>query len=199
MSGLTSPTVGEIAKALVAAQATFKPAVRDATNPHFGSKFVSLTGVIDAVSASLRDAGIAFVQATDVTDNGGTVLVTTLIHESGEWLSGRYPVRAVKQDPQSEGSALTYARRYALMSLVGIAPEDDDGAAGSAPDHDAEAREHEREGLRREIQAAAVGRGLSSWADIQSDYQAWAEGRTIAAASNADLAKYRDYLKAAVA
>jgi hypothetical protein len=60
------------------------------------------------------------------------VLVTRLIHESGEWLGSRYPVHPVKADPQGEGSALTYARRYALMALVGIAPEDDDGNAANA-------------------------------------------------------------------
>lgn len=133
MSGLHSDTMGKIAAALIDAQADFKPAVKDGTNPHFQSKFVTLTGVLDAVSDSLRKHRIAVVQQTDVTDAGGCVLVTRLIHESGEWVGGRYPVRPVKQDPQSEGSALTYARRYALMSLVGIAPEDDDGHAASQP------------------------------------------------------------------
>ena len=106
--------------------------MKDATNPAFRSKYVSLQGTLNAVEQALRDQGIAIVQQTDIDDTG-TILVTRLIHESGEWLGSRYPIRPVKQDPQGEGSALTYARRYALMALVGIAPEDDDGNAASAP------------------------------------------------------------------
>lgn len=131
--GLNSETLGNVAAALIAAQAEFAPALKDATNPHFNSKFVSLQGVLTAVASALRANGIALVQQTDRDDDGTTVLVTSLIHTSGEWLSAVYPVRPIKSDPQAEGSALTYARRYSLMALVGIAPEDDDGHAASQP------------------------------------------------------------------
>lgn len=132
-AGLDSPTIGKITAALLDAQAEFKPAVKNATNPHFQSKFVDLAGVIEAVGEALRKHRIAVVQPTDRDEDGTTVLLTRLIHESGEFLGGRYPVKGVKPDPQAEGSALTYARRYALMAMVGIAPEDDDGHAASAP------------------------------------------------------------------
>lgn len=131
MTALQSDSVAEITKALIQAMRAFKPAVKDSENPHFRSKFVSLEGVYDAVRDALLDNGIASVQPTKIVD-GKTVLVTKLLHTSGEWLSGEYPVNAVKQDPQGEGSAMTYARRYALMAMVGIAPEDDDGNAASA-------------------------------------------------------------------
>lgn len=126
---LTSETITAIMPAFIKAQGNFAPALKSATNPHFNSKYVALDGVIDAVSGALRDEGIAIMQQTDVTEHGGTILITRLIHESGEWIASRYPVHPVKSDPQGEGSALTYARRYALMALVGIAPEDDDGNA----------------------------------------------------------------------
>lgn len=125
---LTSETITAIMPAFIKAQGNFAPALKSATNPHFKSKYVALDGVIDAVAGALRDQGIAIMQMTDIEDSR-TVLITRLIHESGEWLGGRYPVYPVKADPQGEGSALTYARRYALMALVGIAPEDDDGNA----------------------------------------------------------------------
>jgi len=125
---LTSESISAIMPAFIKAQGNFAPAVKSATNPHFKSKYVALDGVIDAVAAPLRAEGIAIVQMTDVVD-AQTILVTRLIHESGEWIGSRYPVHPVKADPQGEGSALTYARRYALMALVGIAPEDDDGNA----------------------------------------------------------------------
>lgn len=126
---LTSDTITKIMPAFIKAQGNFLPALKKADNPHFKSKFVALDGVIDAVADALRAEGIAIMQQTDITDHGGTILISRLIHESGEWVAGRYPIHPVKSDPQGEGSALTYARRYALMALVGIAPEDDDGNA----------------------------------------------------------------------
>jgi hypothetical protein len=127
---LTSDSISAFMPAFLKAQAAFKPAIKDATNPHFKSKYVALDGVLEAVAKPLRDCGIAIVQQTDIED-AQTILITRLIHESGEWIAGRYPVHPVKADPQGEGSALTYARRYALMALVGIAPEDDDGNAAT--------------------------------------------------------------------
>lgn len=128
MNGLSSDTITKITPALIKAQGEFAPAVKAKVNPHFKSKYVPLDVVIDAIAEPLRNNGIAILQQTDIQD-ARTVLVTRLIHESGEWIAGRYPVHPVKADPQGEGSALTYARRYALMALVGIAPEDDDGNA----------------------------------------------------------------------
>lgn len=124
----TSETITAIMPALLKAQAAFAPAVKAKVNPHFKSKYVPLDAVLDAIAEPLRNNGIAILQPTTIQD-ARTVLVTRLVHESGEWIEGRYPVHPVKADPQGEGSALTYARRYALMALVGIAPEDDDGNA----------------------------------------------------------------------
>jgi hypothetical protein len=125
---LTSESISAIMPALIKAQSQFAPAVKAKVNPHFQSKYVPLDAVIDAIAQPLRDNGIAIVQQTDIED-ARTILITRLVHESGEWIAGRYPVHPVKADPQGEGSALTYARRYALMALAGIAPEDDDGNA----------------------------------------------------------------------
>jgi hypothetical protein len=131
---MMSDSIEKITPALIKARAAFSPAVKDATNPHFQSKFVSLAGVITAIDQALDANGLIVLQPTRIGDDGKTVLVTTLLHESGEWIAGEYPITAAKQnDPQAEGSAMTYARRYALMAMVGIAPEDDDGNAASAP------------------------------------------------------------------
>ena len=125
---LTSDSITKITPALIKAQSEFAPAVKAKVNPHFKSKYVPLDAVLDAIAEPLRANGIAILQQTDIQD-ARTVLLTRLVHESGEWIAGKYPVHPVKADPQGEGSALTYARRYALMALVGIAPEDDDGNA----------------------------------------------------------------------
>lgn len=128
-----SDSVAKIAPALIEAKLMFKAAVKDAENPHFRSKFVSLQGVHDAIDEGLARNGLIAMQPTRIGEDGKTVLVTTLLHSSGEWIAGEYPITAAKaNDPQAEGSAMTYARRYALMAMVGIAPEDDDGNAASA-------------------------------------------------------------------
>ena len=120
-----------IATALVQAQKAFGPALKSATNPHFRSKYADLAACVDAVMSSLNAAGIALIQKSYDSDNG-VMVETVFVHESGETLEcGILHVPASKQDPQGYGSALTYARRYSLMAACGIAPEDDDGNAGS--------------------------------------------------------------------
>lgn len=123
----------EIASAFVKAQKAFAPALKTNTNPHFKSRYVGLDGCIEAVIDALNSNGIALLQPTH-EDSTGVTVETVFLHESGEMLSGgKLHVPASKQDPQGYGSALTYARRYSLMSACGIAPEDDDGNAASKP------------------------------------------------------------------
>jgi hypothetical protein len=120
-----------IATALVKAQKAFGPALKTATNPHFKSRYADLAACVEAVIGGLNDNGIALIQKCyDCTD--GVMVETMFVHESGEMLEcGILHVPAAKHDPQGYGSALTYARRYSLMAACGIAPEDDDGNAGS--------------------------------------------------------------------
>jgi len=121
----------QIAKAFVQAQKNFAPALKTSLNPHFKSKYVGLDGCVEAVIDALNDAGIALVQKTHQSEKG-VIVETVLMHESGESLSGgMMEVPASKNDAQGYGSALTYARRYSLMAICGIAPEDDDGNAAS--------------------------------------------------------------------
>ena len=121
----------QIATALVKAQKAFGPALKTATNPHFKSRYADLAACVEAVIGGLNDNGIALIQRNSLDDDGVTV-ETVFLHESGEMLEcGKLHVPAAKHDPQGYGSALTYARRYSLMAACGIAPEDDDGNAGS--------------------------------------------------------------------
>ena len=121
----------EIAAALVAAQSAFQPALKNSQNPHFRSKYADLGACIDAVIDALHANGIALIQHTDESDKG-IIISTTFLHRSGEiYDAGSLFVPASQQTPQAYGSALTYARRYSLMTACGIAPEDDDGNAAS--------------------------------------------------------------------
>lgn len=121
----------EIASAFVKAQKAFGPALKTSTNPHFRSRYADLAACVEAVIASLNDAGIAMLQVVHECETG-VIVETVFLHESGETMnSGKLYVPATKHDAQGFGSALTYARRYSLMAACGIAPEDDDGNAAS--------------------------------------------------------------------
>ena len=122
-----------LSAALVKAQKAFGRALRSSTNPHFKSRYADLSAVVEAVVGSLNDNGIMLTQRLTPA-SGGVQVETFFIHSSGEELgSGPMFVPANKQDAQGYGSALTYARRYSLMCACGVAPEDDDGHAASAP------------------------------------------------------------------
>ena len=123
----------KIAKALVKAQSEFGSAVKGSANPFFKSKYADLATCVEAVMGALNNNGICLMQNCHESDTG-VVVETIFLHESGESISnGRLHVPAAKNDPQGYGSALTYVRRYSLMAACGIAPEDDDGNAGSRP------------------------------------------------------------------
>ena len=129
---MQSETIGKLAEALSKAQGSMSAAAMDGNNPHFRSRYATLTAVWDACRKPLADNGLAVVQAFRVDENGLLLLVTKLVHTSGEWMLSEYPVTPQKNDPQGFGSAVTYARRYTLSSLVGVvADDDDDGNAAS--------------------------------------------------------------------
>lgn len=130
---LLVPAYGKLAEALAAAQGELKPAAKDSKNPFFKSSYADLTSVWECIRAALSKNGLAVVQTLDVQgDKALTVLKTMLLHKSGEFITSTYPVKPIKDDPQGVGSAITYARRYALSALVGVvADEDDDGEAAT--------------------------------------------------------------------
>jgi hypothetical protein len=125
-----SEQIGELAAALAKAQGQMGSAHKDASNPFFKSKYADLSSIVDAIKGPLSANGIAYVQTTD-TDDSGVLVETTLIHSSGQWISGSLRMRPVKDDPQGIGSCITYARRYGLQAIVGLDADDDDGNAAS--------------------------------------------------------------------
>lgn len=120
-----------IAAALASAQKVMGKALKDTQNPHFKSKYADLASVMDACMGALNDNGIAVIQPLVETEFGRSV-ETRFIHVTGDELFTSIPLIVGKNDMQGLGSAITYARRYGLMSLAGIAPEDDDGNAAAA-------------------------------------------------------------------
>ena len=119
-----------IAAALAKAQAEMGKAIKESANPAFRSKYADLGNVMDACLPALNKHNIAVIQPI-VSDMDGRFVKTILIHESGETLECAVPLIVGKNDMQGLGSAITYGRRYGLMSMAGIAPEDDDGNAAA--------------------------------------------------------------------
>ena len=128
----SSGELNALAESLAKAQGVMVPAKKGAVNPFFKSKYADLASVWDVCRGPLSENGLSVVQTILVQSSfppapDHTILQTILLHISGQWIESNYPVNPVKDDPQGIGSALTYARRYALMAMIGIAPEDDDG------------------------------------------------------------------------
>lgn len=126
---MTEKTLG-IAKAFVEAQKEFGQVLKKADNPFFKSKYADLASVHDAVIDALHNHDIALLQKTHECDNG-VKIETVFMHVSGEQISGGVLFVPAQQDAQKYGSALTYARRYSLLSACGLPAEDDDGNSAS--------------------------------------------------------------------
>lgn len=125
-----SETINELAAALSKAQAKMDFASRDSANPFFHSKYADLASVWGACRGPLTENGLSIVQSPS-SDGPIVTVETLLLHTSGQWISCSLSASAAKPDAQSIGSAITYLRRYTLQSLVGVAPDDDDGNAAS--------------------------------------------------------------------
>jgi len=113
-------------EALCNAQAVMIGAIKDSTNPHFKSKYADISSVIEAIREPFADNGLCFTQIVDLLDNGYHVLITRLMHVSGEQIESKM-LLPHNPNPQKVGAELTYFRRYSLMAIAGLPCEDDDG------------------------------------------------------------------------
>jgi len=131
-----SESLSNLAQALAKVQGKLRPAEENASNPFFKSKYADLGSVIASARELMAQNGLSVSQFPGPTTNGDALhyatLTTILMHESGEWLSQDLTMPLAKVDPQGYGSAITYARRYALAAVLGIVTgEDDDGNAAT--------------------------------------------------------------------
>lgn len=124
-----SPEIKNIAQALLTFHKEMGAVYKEDENPFFRSKYASLPTILKAIKEPLQKAQLAFTQFP-VDENS---LTTILMHpESGEYLSGTFKMTPTKNDPQGQGSLLSYARRYALGAVLGLTvDEDDDGNKSS--------------------------------------------------------------------
>lgn len=135
----TSENIQDIAKALATAQTLIKPAPKDGSNPHFKSKFASLTSIWETIRAPLGDQGLTVLQDVETDFVGDRLIIkitTRIIHTSGQWLEfGPMGVPLTKQDAQGLGSACSYGKRYALCAALGIVTNDEDDDGEKAVGH----------------------------------------------------------------
>lgn len=130
----TSPDITKLAGAMLKVQQSLSPASKDAENPFVNKRYATLNSVMDACRDALIVNGIWLAQYPVPVEAGHLGLVTKLVHaESGQWQSSLMVMPLPKADPQGYGSALTYARRYGLATMVGLVTEVDDDAEGAMP------------------------------------------------------------------
>lgn len=129
---IKSDEIKQLATALLEVQKNLPALKKTADNPFYKSKYSPLDEILPKALAVLSTNGIALVQTVGTAETGDTTLTTTLLHTSGEWLSDTQPLLLAKADPQGQGSAITYARRYALMSMLGLVAEGEDDDANIA-------------------------------------------------------------------
>ena len=125
-----SESIKNIAIAMCKAQKEMGGAIKGAENPFFKSNYADLGEVIRVVKEPFANNGLSFVQFP-INDGDKIGVETILMHESGEWLSGKFTVKATKQDAQGAGSVITYCKRYGLQAVAGVPSEDDDGNSAS--------------------------------------------------------------------
>ena len=130
-----SESISALAKSLIQVQKELIPLPKDKSNPYFNSKYIGLDTLMPLALKLLNANGLALVQTPGSgMGDGASTLTTMLIHESGEFISDTQPLLLDKNNSQGQGSAITYARRYSVASMLGIvAEEDDDGNRASPP------------------------------------------------------------------
>jgi hypothetical protein len=128
----SSGEIKDLATALSKAQGEYKPISFNRENPYFKSSYADLDAVVSAARPALAKYGLCIVQQTRINDDGATIIHTQLYHSSGQWIEARNRIIPPKNDMQTYGSTLTYLRRYAIISLLGIT------VAGDKSDDDAE-------------------------------------------------------------
>lgn len=128
--------MNELFAAVSKMQGELRGAIKDSKNPFYKSNYADLGSCWDACREPLVKNGLCVIQTTHIEAGGGIALKTMLGHSSGQFIESFYPINPVKNDPQGIGSAITYARRYALAAILGLHQTDDDGESATRPKKD---------------------------------------------------------------
>lgn len=182
----------EMGAAIVAAYAELGHVTKDGTGNY--GKHTTISGVLDAVKPVLASHGLAVVQSFSESDPGFVTVTTALLHTTGETLDGGGLRMPTPNEPQKVGGAISYARRYALMTFLGLAAEDDDGQAAS----DAIAKENEPHPLSDRV--AVVMADMRNLTDTKkTELKTWADGRKLSGTALLDNETFLGYVEGWIA
>jgi hypothetical protein len=163
----------EMGAAIVAAYSELGHVTKDATSNY--GKHATISGVLDASKPVLTQHGLAVLQGIEDSEPGFITVSTMLVHVSGETLDAGGLRMPAPNDPQKVGGAISYARRYALMTFLGLAAEDDDGQAASEQIK----KENEPHPLSERV--TAVVADMKALTDTKrEELKKWADGRKLA-------------------
>lgn len=169
----SSEETNELALALCLAQGQMGGAVKDSSNPFFKSSYADLTSVIKAIKQPFADNGLSYTQFP-VSSDIGVGVATRLMHVSGQWVESEFVLPIVKQDPQAAGSAITYARRYALQSIAGIPTADDDAESAMLRSEQTKTQEYQDMIVDLLPSVKAIKDGIAT-EDYSTANEAWKE------------------------
>ena len=188
--------------ALIKAQSEMTFASKTGTNPHFKTGYAPLETVIDAVKNPLNDNGIFYLQKVYLAE-GGQCVETEFHGHGGVIKAGRVYVPADKQTPQGYGSALTYAKRYSLITACGLPSEDDDGNSAESnykakpkAKPKAEPKQNKQDDSEANVLYEALSMGVSGSSSMESLKENWkANQDAIKKLENSNLDVYNKLIK----
>ena len=181
-----SPEINELASALSVAQGKMEGAAKTAKNPHLRNRYADFQSVVEATRPALVEEGLSVSQVPGHLDNGNIALHTMLMHKSGQYIMSTMPLEIQGNKGinimQATGSALSYAKRYAYESIVGVSRiEDDDGAKSSPPPQKKSGSENPIPAVTVELTGTANQKDIDDHKDLvdlnrikaQKAYYAW--------------------------
>lgn len=173
-----SDKITELTKGLFKFHSLVGKIAKDAKNPFFKSNYASLSHILEEVSGPLQESGLIITQWPN-----GTALTTMLIHaESGEFMQSDYEMPVTKaNDPQALGSAISYARRYAVSSILSLNIDDDDANTASGKGTKETTKEPEKPWLNKGEQLNKAIEFLKGGGSIDKIKEKYAINKTIMA------------------
>lgn len=202
---LKAPALSNLAEALSSLQRDLVPVARDTDvtvktdKGSYSYSFADLAAITRMLYPLLGKLGLSFTAAPTMNERGQFVLRYKLLHDSGEFISGEYPLPTDVKSPQAMGSAITYARRYCLCAVTGVVTDDDDGAAAqhAAREQSAQPADPERADAVNRVAAAWNAQyGSINWDELGAAYTKWSNGKNSRDANAADLRRFAGYLSA---
>lgn len=121
----TTKVKQNIFQRITTAKGNFPPIIKNKVNPHFKNRYAGLEDIVTAIEPALIDSGVLITGSCDCSDNTTTLVKVSLVNiDDGDSITSTMPVS--ETNPQKQGSAITYARRYLLCLMLNLTTEDDD-------------------------------------------------------------------------